>query len=245
MANEIKLSVVIPAYNEEKRIGGTLEKVIAYLLRQEYKFEIIIVDDGSKDRTTEIAANLTHGLSNYGLVKTGINKGKGSVVKTGMLKARGEFVLFMDADYSTPIEEIEKCFPAFELGFDIVIGSRRLPESKIKVHQPFLREMMGKVFRLIANSLLGLNVTDITCGFKCFKNNVAQGIFKKQLLERWGFDAEILFLARKSGYLIQEIPVCWVNDDNSRVSLKIDALRSFQEIIQIVFNNSIGKYKNG
>lgn len=242
MLNNLKLSVIIPTYNEERRIPFTLKKIVEYLSNQKYKYEIIIVDDGSKDRTVEIVAEIAKDITDPQLIKIEKNRGKGYAIKTGILKAKGEYVLFMDADYATGIEEIEKCYLAFNAGYDIAIGSRRLSESIIDIHQPFYREFMGKVFRILASRCLMISVSDITCGFKCFKREVARNIFGRQKLDRWGFDAEILFIAKKYAYKIKEIPVRWKNSGGSKVLLSLDTIRSFIDIVKIFIYNFENKY---
>ncbi len=237
MTFNLKLSIVIPAYNEEKRIIPTLKKIIHYLSRQDYRYEIIIVDDGSTDKTADVVGNFLHSQNNSCLIRIEKNRGKGYAIKEGVLRAAGQYILFFDADYSTTIEEIEKCYSAFNAGYDMAIGSRKLEHSVVKIHQPFYREFMGSVFRKIATTVLFLPLTDITCGFKCFKKEAAHTIFKKQKLNRWGFDAETLFLASKYDFKIKEIPVTWSNSLNSKVSLGLDAMGSFGDIIKILIYN--------
>lgn len=224
------ISIVIPAYNEEKRLPDTLKKIVVYLASKKYDYELIIVDDGSKDNTASIPHNYD---PNIKVIKLEKNMGKGAAVRTGMLAATGDIILFTDADSSTPIYEIEKLIPFIEQGYDIVIGSRALDNSQIKIHQPFYREMMGKTFNKIVQFFVIKGISDTQCGFKLLKKNAAQKIFSNALVNGFSFDVEMLFLAQKFHLKIKEIPVEWYNDNQSKVNPIFDSINMFIEILKI------------
>jgi dolichyl-phosphate beta-glucosyltransferase len=217
----MKLSVIIPAYNEEKRLPNTLRLVDEYLKRQKYEYEIIVVNDGSKDKTAQIVQDLKLQITNLKLIDRKENKGKGYSVKEGMLKAQGEYRLFMDADNSTSIDQIEKMWPWFEKEYDIVIGSRDIKGAILDPPQPFFRRFVGKIFRWASNIICGTwGILDTQCGFKCFTKKAAETIFPRTKIERFAFDVEILVIAKILGLKVKEIPVYWRNDPNSKVKLK-------------------------
>lgn len=238
----MKLSVVVPAYNEGQRIIHTLEDVGAYLQKQSYQFEILVVSDGSKDNTGEVVKNLETKIPGLRLIENKYNQGKGGVVKQGMLEATGDVRVFMDADNSTRISEIEKFLPYFEQGYDVVIGSRRIAGSEIAVHQPWIRDLQGTIFRAIVHTLVPLHVTDSQCGFKAFSAKATQAIFPKQTIMRWAFDVEILALARLLKFKIQELPIRWVNDEASNVTFS-GKVKMLFEVLQVRLNLWSGKYK--
>lgn len=216
------LSLVIPAYNEEKRIASTLTLAVEYLDRQNYDYEIIVVDDGSRDQTARTVSNY---FSQVRLISYSRNRGKGFAVKTGMKVAKGEYRVYYDADGSTPIEQLDKLWFCFEKGADIVIGSRALPNSEIAVRQSWIREHMGRAYNLILR-LMGLTrFSDTQCGFKGFTARAATVLFPLLTMDRFSFDAELLFLAEKYNFRIVEMPVKWINSADSRVRLIQDSLR--------------------
>jgi len=216
------LSVVIPAYNEERRLPKTLEEIDRYLKTKDYQYEIIVVSDGSIDRTCEVVRSLIPKIRGLRLIDEKINKGKGYGVKRGMLEAKGEFRLFTDADNSTSIKQVEKMWPEFERGADIVIGSRDVKGAVLDPPQPWLRQViLGEGFKLLRKIVAGLwGIEDTQCGFKCFKKEVVEKVFPKCKINRFAFDPEILVIARKMGYKIKEVPVCWKNDPESKVKPK-------------------------
>ena len=216
------LSVIIPAYNEEKRLPKTLEEIDRYLKKQDYEYEIIVVNDGSKDKTAEVVENWKLEIENLRLIDNKINQGKGAVVRQGMLEAQGEYRLFTDADNSTSIEQIEKMWPEFEVGYDIVIGSRDVKGAVLDPPQPWFRQViLGEGFKLLRKIVVGLwGIEDSQCGFKCFKKEVVEKVFPKCKIDRFAFDPEILIIAKKMGYQIKEIPVFWKNDPDSKVKPK-------------------------
>jgi dolichyl-phosphate beta-glucosyltransferase len=226
------LSVVIPAYNEEQRLPRSLASVLDFLKRQTYASEIIVSDDGSRDRTAAIARELLEGFPHQVLV-TPQNRGKGYAVRQGMLAAGGDHVLFTDADLSTPIEEVSRFLAHLEKDQDVVIGSRALSGSQIEVHQNFLREAMGKIFNRIAQMWTFKGIHDSQCGFKCFRREAAQKLFSLQKLDGFSFDVEIVYLAQKLGLRLLELPVIWRNSAQSRVQVLRDPLLMFWDVLRI------------
>jgi dolichyl-phosphate beta-glucosyltransferase len=236
------LSVVIPAYNEERRIGPTLEAVLAYLAGRPQTFEVLVVDDHSQDRTAEIVDAAAAREPRLRRFLTDRGKGKGAAVRAGMLAARGGAVLFSDADLSTPIEEVAKLLESLEKGYDIAIASRALPESVLPVRQPLYREAMGRVFNLIIQALALPGIHDSQCGFKLFRRGVIRPLFGQQTIDGWAFDVEILFLARKYGFRIKEAPVVWVNSPDSHVDPIRDSLRMLREVGRVRLTDWLGRY---
>ena len=231
--HEIFLSVVIPAYNEEERISQTLEHMISFLKRQGYRSEIIVVDDGSTDQTSVAASQQLKDFS-HRILRNSPHQGKGAAVKRGMLAAVGEYLLFSDADMSTPIEEVGRFIDLLKKGnYDCVIGSRALPESQLEVRQGLFRETIGKIFNFLARRLSFQGISDSQCGFKCFKREAAHDLFGRQRLKGFSFDAEILYLAQRRGYRILEAPVIWRNSAKSRVQILSDPFRMFFDLLRI------------
>jgi glycosyltransferase involved in cell wall biosynthesis len=235
-------SIVIPAYNEGARLGATLEKVLAYIHAQGWDAEVIVVNDGSRDNTAEIARSFAAKDPALRLVENPGNRGKGYSVRNGMLHAQGQVVLFSDADLSSPIEEAPKLFHALEAGADIAMGSRWLRAETQTQRQPLHRQLFGRIFNLLLRLTLGLRFKDTQCGFKAFKQPAVQAIFPLQKIERWGFDPEILFLARKFGFHVQEIPVAWGHSGGTRIHPLVDGSRMFMEMLRIRWNDLTGKY---
>lgn len=231
--SDLFLSVIVPAYNEAQRLGPSLVNMIQYLGRQDYASEIIVVDDGSTDSTVEVAKKELAAFP-HTLLLNGTNQGKGYSVKQGMLAGKGRYLLFTDADLSTPIEEISRFLKNMtEKGYDCVIASRALAESQVEIHQNRLRELMGKTFNKMARSLSFKGISDSQCGFKCFSQKAAHDLFALQKLKGFSFDAEILFLAQKRGYRVLETPVIWRNSAQSRVRMIRDPLVMFWDIARI------------
>lgn len=236
------LSIVIPAYNEEAVIEKTLREVVGYLEEKSLSYEIIVVCDGCKDNTASIAEGFVKVNDRISVIDRKTNMGKGFSVKEGCLNAEGEYVIFTDADLSTPIGEVEKLLKWLKDSYDIAIGSRGLKESDIKIHQPWYRETMGKVFNLFVQILVMRGIKDSQCGFKGFKKEVAQKIFRRQTINGFGFDVEILYIARKFGYRIKEVPVRWANRKESRVNPLIHSIQMLTDLIRIRFLDRKGTY---
>jgi dolichyl-phosphate beta-glucosyltransferase len=239
----MRLSVIIPAYNEARRLPKTMEEVDEYLSRQDYSYEIIVVSDGSKDTTAMLVRELSSVIRNLRLIDNEENQGKGAVVRQGMLEARGEYRLFTDADNSTSIDQIEKMWPEFERGFEVVIGSRDVRGAVLDPPQPFLRGViLGEGFKLMRKFIVGLwRIQDTQCGFKCFTRKAAENIFSRCRINRWAFDPEILVIAQKLGYRIKEIPVYWKNDAESKV--KLNSIPKFViDLMRIKLNSIRGIY---
>ena len=213
------LSVIIPAYNEEKRLGATLARVIAYLDEQSYTWEMVVVDDGSIDSTAAVAeAAGAGGLRAVRVLHNSSNRGKGFSIRHGMLEARGKYRLFSDADLSTPIEELDGFWPHFERGAAVVIGSRAMKESRLTVRQSPLRERMGRLFNSCVRWMLVPGIYDTQCGFKMFTAEAAEAVFAKQRMHGFSFDVEALMLARRAGFEVREVPVTWTNALGTKVS---------------------------
>ena len=238
-----KLSVIIPAYNEEKRLPKTLESVISYLAKQTYQSEVLVVNDGSKDGTATIVRELAKNIPSLRLLDNQENHGKGFVVRQGMLAAKGEWRVFMDADNSTSIDHIHRMWLEKDQGFEVIIGSRDIKGAVIPVPQSWLRRRLGDVFNLMVQVLSELwGIWDTQCGFKGFSAKATQEIFSKATVNRWAFDVELLVIAKKHGYKVKEIPVTWINDANSKVKLS-GMINMLLEIGQIRLNMWKGKYK--
>ena len=235
-------SIVIPAYNEGARLGATLEKVLSYTHARGWDAEVIVVNDGSRDNTSDIVREYAAANPALRLVENPGNRGKGFSVRMGMLSARGRIVLFSDADLSSPIEEVTKLLQALQAGADIAIGSRWLRAETQTQRQPLYRQLFGRIFNLLLRLTLGLQFKDTQCGFKAFKRPAIQAIFPLQKIERWGFDPEILFLARKFGFKVQEVPVAWGHSGGTRINPLIDGSRMFMEMLHIRWNDFTGKY---
>ena len=242
-APTLDLSIVIPAYNEDGRLPKSLEHIFAYLQTQPYRAEIIVVDDGSSDRTSEFVnacGQKDHGLR---LLSNSGNRGKGFSVRRGILEARGKIALFTDADLSTPIEEADKLLESLQDGgYDVAIGSRAIDRSLIEVHQPVIREQAGIFFNRLVQWIMGIKISDTQCGFKAFRMDRARIIFEQQRVEHFGFDPEILFLAKRHGLRVAEVPVRWSHVSASKVNVAADGIRMFLELLWIRWNAVWGCY---
>jgi glycosyltransferase involved in cell wall biosynthesis len=235
-------SIVIPAYNEGARLGATLEKALAYIVQRAWDAEIIVVNDGSSDNTGEIVHSYAAGNPTLRLLENPGNRGKGYSVRNGLLHARGEILLFSDADFSSPIEEMEKLVAALKDGADIAIGSRWLRSDLQTRRQPLYRQLFGRVFNLLLLVVLGLNFKDTQCGFKAFTRQTAKTIFPLQSIDRWGFDPELLYLAKKFEFKVAEVPVAWAHREGTRISPLRDGAMMFLEMLKIRWNALTGKY---
>lgn len=223
-----EISVVIPAYNEESRLGATLERILAYFEGSDAAFEIIVVDDGSTDRTSEVAK----ATGKVRVEKLERNRGKGAAVRTGMLIAQAPWVLFCDADLATPVEELDRLLAqAARRQADVVVGTRAHAESDIRVRQPVRREMMGRVFNLFVRSMMLSDFKDTQCGFKLFTREAARRIFSHARVDRFAFDVEVLLLAKKMGLKVVEVPVAWRHFEQSSVSPTGDAPRMLLDLL--------------
>lgn len=231
------VTIVIPSYNEEKRIGKTIRRIIRYM--GDSRYEIIVVDDGSDDRTREIVEK--EGQDHVKLIRNKTNKGKGYSVKKGIREARYPLVLFSDSDLATPIEELEK-LKDYIREHDIAIASRYLPGSDIRLKQPLHRRLMARCFRFIVNVIAVRGFKDTQCGFKLFRTDVAKEIISHQRLSRYSFDVEILFIAKKKGYRITEVPVVWIDQAGSKVNPVKDSLAVFFDLFRIRINDIKGRY---
>jgi dolichyl-phosphate beta-glucosyltransferase len=240
--DEMTYSIVIPAYNEGQRLGETLERVLTYVRQQGWDTEVIVVNDGSRDNTAQIVRTFAEKHPNLRLVENPGNRGKGYSVRNGILNSRGDIVVFSDADLSSPIEEMPKLLQALAAGADIAIGSRWLRAELQTQRQSLHRQLFGRVFNGLNRIILGLQFKDTQCGFKAFTRRAAQTILPLQRIERWGFDPEILFLARKFGFRVEEVPVRWGHVGGTRINPLMDGARMFEEMLRIRWYDVTGKY---
>ena len=235
-------SIVIPAYNEGARIGHALSEVLRCIHERGWRAEILVVDDGSSDDTAAIVREFAGHNPEIRLLQNHENRGKGFSVRHGVLSARGEIVMFTDADLSAPMEEAEHLFAALRSGADIAIGSRWLERGRQTLHQPLYRQFFGRCFNAVTRLVMGLPFADTQCGFKAFLRPVAQTVFQLQRIDRWGFDPELLFIALKRGYSIREVPVTWGHDERSRLSYLKDGWKMLQDVAYIRWAALMGAY---
>ncbi|HWR52007.1 MAG TPA: dolichyl-phosphate beta-glucosyltransferase [Bryobacteraceae bacterium] len=239
------ISIVIPAYNEEKRLPATLRSVIGYLAsRDERAYEVLVVNDGSRDGTARVAAEFARSNPCVHLLENPGNRGKGYSVRHGMLKAQGDWVLFTDSDLSAPIEELDKLRAAVrERNAEVAIGSRAVDRSLIDIHQSFFRETAGRIFNLLMRILTGLPFHDTQCGFKLFSSRAARETFRRQRIARWGFDVEVLFIARKLGFKTVEVPVRWSHSEGTKINMFSDSANMFLDLVRVRWNWIRGLYR--
>jgi len=234
------LSIIIPAHNEEKRLPKTLEQIFSFLESQAYSAEILVVENGSSDRTFEVANQFTSQHSNLVVIKENI-PGKGNAVRRGMLEAQGEYRFICDADLSMPIEELNKFLPPNLKPFDIAIGSREAPGA-VRYNEPPYRHFGGRAINLLIQMLILPGLNDTQCGFKCFRADIAKDLFNQQTINGWSFDIEILYLARRKKLKIREIPIHWHFGEDSKVNALRDALHMIGDIFRIHNNALRGRY---
>jgi dolichyl-phosphate beta-glucosyltransferase len=242
----IYLSIVIPVYNEGKRIRKTLKGITNYLKSKNFTHEVLIVNDGSKDVTVEAVESFfkEEKFDSFSILDFKENRGKGFVVKQGMLAAKGEYILFIDADSSAPIEEFDKFMANFDKGYDIFIGTRKAKGGVRATNIPFHRKYLGLGFSFLARKFLSMEVGDFTCGFKCYRRNTVKPIFSKQILDGWSFDAEDLFLAKKLSFKIREIPIHWNHyEEDSKVSPFKEVFKCGLDLLKIRINDLRGLYR--
>lgn len=234
------LTVIVPAYNEEKRIGRTLRDIVRYLQTREISYELLIVDDGSTDRTAEVVDGLR--LPGLEVISYGENRGKGAAVKYGVEKSHGLWILFTDADNSTPINQLAKLWPYCQ-DYEVIVGSRYLPDSDVQIKQAPLRIFGSRLGNLLIRLLILPGLRDTQCGFKLFSQKAAKEIFPYQSIAGWGFDMEILRIAREHKYKIKEVPVRWLNSELSRIRSGRVFLRTFVELLTIKQKSLAGRYR--
>ena len=237
-----ELSIIIPSFNEESRLPTTLEKIALYIERERRSTEVIVVDDGSTDRTADVAKTFQGEIAHLRVLANGTNRGKGYSVRHGSLEARGEIVLFTDADLSSPIEETGKLLAALK-DHDVAIGSRAVDRRLIELRQSVFREFAGIVFNKIVRIVLRLPFVDTQCGFKAFRRERCRVIFKQQTIERFGFDPELLYLARHHGLSTVEVPVRWAHSPATKVSIMRDSVQMFLDVVLIRWNALRGRYR--
>jgi len=235
-------TIVVPAYNESVRLRPALDEMLRHIQSHSWDAEILVVNDGSTDDTAQIVREYGKSHPQVLLVENPGNRGKGFSVRNGMLHARGDICLFTDADLSSPMSEAQKLFDAIESGADVAIGSRWLDTALQTEPQPLYRQIFGRIFNLALRMILGLHFADTQCGFKAFRRDAAQRLFPLQRIERWGFDPEILFLARRAGLRIEEIPVLWAHSEGTRLHPFRDGMRMFGEVLRIRWFALTGDY---
>ncbi len=235
-------SIVIPAFNEQARIGATLQRLMECIATRRWAAEVLVVNDGSTDATAEVVAYATRRYPNLRLIENGGNRGKGYSVRNGILQSRGDIVMFTDADLSAPIEEAELLFAAIAGGADVAIGSRWLDRSRQTLQQPIYRRFFGRCFNWLTRLVMHLPLADTQCGFKAFRQEAAQTIFIRQRIERWGFDPEILYIALRLGMRVDEVAVTWGHDDRSRISYLKDGLKMIQDLLRVRYYSLTGRY---
>lgn len=228
-----RLTVVIPAFNEEVRLGPTLDRIRAYLESQDYDWSVTVVSDGSTDATPAIAQAKSEADPRFTVIHYLPNRGKGAAVRVGMLAAHSDYVLISDADLATPIEEIERLWPAMQEGYDIAIGSRPLRDSQLEIRQPLYRELLGRAFNAAVQTLAIRGIADTQCGFKLFTHDSAQAIFRRCQLDGFSFDFEALMIARDLGYRIAEIPIRWRHQEGSKVRILRDGSRMLVDLVRL------------
>jgi glycosyltransferase involved in cell wall biosynthesis len=234
------LSIILPAHNEERRLPATLDRLSAYLGRQAFSSDIWVVENGSVDRTADVVREYAQRFPSLRLLQASA-RGKGLAVRMGMLAARGAYRFLCDADLSMPVEEIERFLPPRLEGMDIAIGSREAKGAQ-RFGEPSYRHLTGRVFSLAVKILVMRGFEDTQCGFKCFRASVAEDLFSCQRFDGWSFDVEVLYLARKRGYRICEVPISWYYQADSRVRLANDSLRMFWDLLRIRWNDIHGRY---
>lgn len=238
----VDVSLVIPAFNEVHQIPNAIREATKFFSDQDYSWELIVVDDGSSDKTDQAARAAMDGAGDsVTLIRNEVNRGKGYAVKRGMLAAKGNHVFFTDADLSTPIEEIKKCLPQL-MKADIVIGSRALADSNIKIRQSRRRELMGQLYNIAVKAAVVRGINDTQCGFKGFSKNAAKETFARQSLDGFGFDVEVLYIATKLGFKIMEVPITWSNSADTRVSPIPDGLGMLSDLARVRINDLRGLY---
>lgn len=235
-------SIVVPAYNESRRILPTLQQVVTCIRSKGWVAEVVVVNDGSKDNTAELVRGFARQNPEVRLLENPGNHGKGYSVRNGLLHSHGEVVMFTDADLSSPMEEAQGLFDSIAQGADIAIGSRWLKRSRQTIRQPFYRRFFGRCFNAVTKMVMGLPYADTQCGFKAFTRKAAQTCFQLQTIERWGFDPEILFIALKRGFRIDEVPVSWAHDERTQISYLKDGARMLQDLAQVRWNALRGRY---
>src|ERR1700739_61712 len=238
----LQLSIIVPSFNEELRLPRSLELIAAYLKASQRSCGVLVGDDGSTDRTAEVAASFGDRIANLRVLRNGENRGKGYSVRHGMLEAKGEYVLFTDADLSAPIEEADKLLTARQQ-YDVAIGSRAMNRELIEVHESPFREFAGIIFNRIVRIVLWLPFVDTQCGFKAFRRERCRIIFEQQRIERFGFDPELLYLARHHGLKSIEIPVRWAHSPATKVNMLRDSVQMFLDVFIIRWNALSGRYR--
>jgi glycosyltransferase involved in cell wall biosynthesis len=242
---QLQYSIIVPAYNERARIGHTLERILEHVQQQKWSAEVVVVDDGSRDDTPQIVSRFAAEHPQVRLLQNPGNQGKGYAVRNGMLNAKGRILLFTDADLSSPISEAAKLFTALEKGADVAIGSRWLDPSLQFQRQSLKRQVMSRAFNLFLRAVLAVPYRDTQCGFKAFTRRAAEAIFPLQRITRWGFDAEIIYLAHRMRLQVVEVPVAWGHDERSTIHPWRDGFHMGKDTLKVRWYALTGKYRTG
>ena len=240
--DQVFLSIVIPAYNEEARISATLERVISYLEGRSYSWEVLVADDGSSDGTARLVAEMAATRPNLRLMSLS-HRGKGWAVKNAMLAAKGEYRVLCDADLSVPIEQVERLLPPEVEGVDIALGSRAVKSAQ-RIGEPSRRHLMGRIYNALVRTIAVGGIQDTQCGFKCYRGEVVPSLFQRQTMDGFAFDVEVLFLAGKDGLTLREIPVDWYYRENSKVRAFRDSMAMTLDLLKIRWRNLRGRYRH-
>ena len=243
MGQTPELSIVIPAYNEESRITSTIRDIVDYCRARPLPFELILVDDGSRDGTSAVGRLLSAEFPEVRLIRLATNHGKGYAVRTGVINSVGRTILFTDADGATPICELERLEAALESGADMAIGSRAVTAMGVQVHAKLYRRLIGRSFHFLVECLADVGVKDTQCGFKLFQSRVGQDLFSRLRMNGFSFDVEVLLMARQRGYRVAEVPVNWAHQPGSKVRLTLDSLKMAADLVRIRTHCSRGEYK--
>ena len=235
--------MVVPAYNEQDRIGPTLERINEYLSEQDYTWSVVVVSDGSTDKTNQIVSDFCTGHPKFSLIESVPNRGKGFVVRKGMLETKSKWLLFSDADLAAPIEEVEKLIKTVGPDVPIAIGSRPLKESNLEIRQPWYREAAGRAFNLMVQLFAVRGIKDTQCGFKLFRNDVAKAVFVRSKLTGYGFDFESLMIARDLGFQIAEVPIRWSHQEGSKVNMLKDGAKMLTELVKLRLQGKKGRLR--
>jgi dolichyl-phosphate beta-glucosyltransferase len=238
------LSIVVPAYNEQERLGPTIRSYLEYCRSRHLPVELIVVDDGSLDATSALVESLSGEYPEVRLIRLAENRGKGYAVRTGVVNARGQLVLFADADAATPLSELERLEAAIQGGADVAIGSRALAGEGVQVRARFYRRVIGRAFHLLVRTLTVKSVKDTQCGFKLFRGPVAHDLFSRMRMNGFSFDVELLMMAQRRGYRVAEVPVNWVHQPGSKVNLALDSIRMARDLFVIRGHHLSGEYNS-
>lgn len=243
-SEEQTYTIIIPSYNEGERLPATLDRILSYIRFKGWDAEIIVVNDGSQDHTAELAMNYAERHPEVRVLQNPGNRGRGYSIRNGVMHARGSVLLYTDADLSSPIEESAKLFAELASGADVAIGSRWLDPKLQTQRQPAYRQLLGRVFNFLMRNILDLNLSDTECGFKAFSRSAAMSLIPVLRMDHWGMDSELLFVAKKRGFILKEIPVRWSNDPRTKVDPVLDSINQFFDLLRVRWYDLTGEYRD-